>query len=471
MAKKGKQQQQVDLKWPSNLDIERLVLGGIIASSDSTEKFVVASRILTAEDFSVNKHRIIFGVMRELYESGSKIDRVTILNELERKNKLTEVDGISYLVSLDEGMPEAINLEEWAGVVKEKSRLRSLMSIGLTVINMASLETEKSNNVALQTVKNLLEFVQMDGTRLQSARQVLDSFEGGPLGFMQQVGAENGLPTGYTDLDERTGGMRPGELIILAARPSMGKTALATNIATNVALNQDGSVVAFFSLEMSKEALLARMACAEARVDQQKFRAGMLNKEERLRLSTAVNEIYRAGIYIDDSAIGNLVDIHSKILSLKAEVGLDLVVIDYLQLMSSGRRSSNRVEEVSHISRGLKLMAKEVNVPFLVLSQLSRAPEQRGANRRPQLSDLRESGSIEQDADTVWFIYRPEYYKPNRSDLRGLAELIIGKQRNGPTGTVKLTFIRSQVRFQNYYPSQMAGQEGVTDDDEQGEDE
>ena len=441
----------MEIKWPSSIEVEKLVLGGIISSADSAEKFVLVSRIISAEDFWLNKHRVIFQAMRDLYESGTKIDRVTLIAELDRRRKLEAVDGMSYIVSLDEGMPEIINLEQWAGVIKEKAELRSVMSIGESMVTTAATGTDAASKVAMQSVQRLLEFAKRDGSRLIQARQFLDDFDGGPLGFIQQSGRDEGLLTGFTDLDERTGGLRPGELVILAARPSMGKTALALNIAGNVALGNEERRVAFFSLEMSNEALLVRLACSEARITQRRFRAGVLNQAERLRLISAVDEIYRSGVYIDDSAGGNLMEIHSKLLALKAEGGLDLVVIDYLQLMRSGVRYSNRVEEVSQISRGLKLMAKDLGVPFLVLSQLSRAPEMRGGDRRPQLSDLRESGSIEQDADSVWFIYRPEYYKPDREDLRGVAELIIGKQRNGPTGVVKLVFIRELVKFESQY--------------------
>jgi len=246
-----------------------------------------------------------------------------------------------------------------------------------------------------------------------------------------------------------TGGLHEGELIIIAARPSMGKTALAMNIAQHVTGGESPRTAAVFSLEMSKESLLTRMICAGARVDQQKFRMGYLGQDERRRLQMSATDLVEAPLFIDDTASVNLLDMHAKLRRVKAEHGLGLVVVDYLQLMTGRGRFENRNVEVSSISRGLKLLAKELRVPFIVLSQLSRATETRVGDHRPQLSDLRESGSIEQDADLVGFIFREEVYKPDREDLRGLAELIIAKQRNGPTGKVKLVFLREYTKFEN----------------------
>ncbi len=259
-----------------------------------------------------------------------------------------------------------------------------------------------------------------------------------------------GISTGIYKLDEMTGGFRGGELIILAARPAMGKTALALNIGQHVATNpRNPKTVAVFSLEMSKESLLTRMICSSGRVDQQKFRAGYLNSDERRQLAIAATNLVEAPLFIDDGSNANLMDMHAKLRRLKAEQGLGLVIVDYLQLMSSRGRQENRNQEVSALSRGLKLLSKELDVPVLVLSQLSRATESRPGDHRPQLSDLRESGSIEQDADMVFFVFREEYYKPDREDLRGLAELIIAKQRNGPTGKVKLIFMHQYTKFEN----------------------
>jgi replicative DNA helicase len=257
------------------------------------------------------------------------------------------------------------------------------------------------------------------------------------------------LSTGFYKLDEMTSGLHPGELIILAARPSMGKTAMALNIAQHVATKLE-KVVAVFSLEMSKESLLTRVLCATARVDSQRFRAGYLNQDERRSLQRAAAELVEAPLYIDDTAGANLMDIHAKLRRVRSERGaLDLVVVDYLQLMSGRGRFENRNAEVSSLSRGLKLLAKDLHVPMLVLSQLSRAPETRQGDHRPQLSDLRESGSIEQDADLVGFIFREEVYKRDREDLRGLAELIVAKQRNGPVGIINLVYLHTLTKFEN----------------------
>jgi replicative DNA helicase len=279
---------------------------------------------------------------------------------------------------------------------------------------------------------------------------IIREFEGGLSVFLDPSKRIKGISTGFRKLDEMTAGLHEGELIIVAARPSMGKTAFALNMAQHITLDpQDPRTVAVFSLEMSKESLLTRMVCASARVDQQKFRAGYLNADERRRLQMAAMQMVEAPLFIDDTAGANLMDVHAKLRRLQAEHGLGMVIIDYLQLMSSRGRSENRNQEVSALSRGLKLMAKEMRVPFIVLSQLSRAPETRPGDHRPQLSDLRESGSIEQDADLVAFIYREEVYNRDRDDLKGKAKLIIAKQRNGPIGDVNLVFLKEYTKFEN----------------------
>jgi replicative DNA helicase len=280
--------------------------------------------------------------------------------------------------------------------------------------------------------------------------RIIETFEGGFNAFLDPSKRNKGISTGFLKLDEMTGGLHGGELFILAARPAMGKTALALNIAQHVATNpKDPRPVAVFSLEMSKESLLTRLVCASARVDQQKFRAGYLNSDERRRLQVSLGDLMEAPLFLDDSAGANLMDIHSKLRKMQQQHGLGLVVIDYLQLMSTRGRVENRNQEVSQLSRGLKLLSKELNVPILTLSQLSRAVESRQGDHRPQLSDLRESGSIEQDADLVAFVFREEYYHQDREDLRGQAELILAKQRNGPTGKVPLVFLKEYTKFEN----------------------
>ena len=433
---------------PVNLDAERFVLGSIL--TDDTA-FIQVAGVIEAEDFSLEKHRRIFLRMSELYARAERIDRVTVANELMKQNQLESVDGLSYLVSLDDGLPTLANLDGYIRIVKDKSILRRIIFTSQKLIDRCILGEDEPDQILAGAEENLLK---LGETRVKDAmadpKRILDEFEGGVNTFLDPSKRIKGIGTGYLKFDEMTGGLHEGELFILAARPSMGKTALALNIAQHVALNPTHSqTVAVFSLEMSRESLLTRLICASARVDQQKFRAGYLNQEERRRLQRATGELVKAPLFIDDSAGVNLMDIHAKLRRVRAEHGLGLVVIDYLQLMSGRGRFENRNAEISALSRGLKLLAKDLKVPMLVLSQLNRAPETRPGDHRPQLSDLRESGSIEQDADLVAFIFREEVYKPDREDLRGLAELLLSKQRNGPTGKVNLVFLREFTKFEN----------------------
>jgi replicative DNA helicase len=433
---------------PANVDAERLILGAILTDELA---FVQVAGVLDPDDFSLEKHRRIFARMRELHERGEKIDRVTLANELMKHGQLESVDGLSYLVSLDDGLPRIFNLDGYVRIVKDKAILRRLIYTSQSIIERCFLGQEDPAEILVSAEESLLKLGdERDRDTLATPREIIEEFQGGLSAFLDPSRRIKGVSTGFVKFDELTGGLHPGELIILAARPSMGKTALALNIAQHIATHPSlRKTVAVFSLEMSKEALLTRMICAAARVDQQKFRAGYLNKEERRRLQIAAADLAEAPLFIDDTAGIGLMEIHAKLRRLKAEHGLGLVVIDYLQLMSGRGRFENRNQEVSFLSRGLKLMAKELNVPMLVLSQLSRAPETRPGDHVPQLSDLRESGSIEQDADLVAFIYREEYYKPDREDLRGLADLIIGKQRNGPIGRVRLAFLKEFTKFEN----------------------
>jgi replicative DNA helicase len=433
---------------PVNLDAERFVLGAILMDD---ALYIQVAGTLEADDFSLEKHRRIFLRMGELYGRSERIDRVTVANELMKQNQLESVDGVSYLVSLDEGLPALSNLESYIGIVKDKATLRRIIFTSQKLIDRCILAEEEPDQILASAEESLLK---LGDSRAQDAlanpRRILEEFEGGINAFLDPSKRIKGLSTGFLKLDEMTGGLHEGELVILAARPSMGKTALALNIAQHIATRPgEKQTVAVFSLEMSKESLLTRMICAGARVDQQKFRAGYLNQEERRRLSKTTSELVQAPLFIDDTAGAHLMDIHAKLRRLKAEHGLALVVIDYLQLMSGRGRYENRNQEISTISRGLKLLSKDLRVPMLVLSQLNRAPEVRQGDHRPQLSDLRESGSIEQDADLVAFIFREEVYKPQDESLRGMAELILSKQRNGPTGKVNLVFLREFTKFEN----------------------
>jgi replicative DNA helicase len=431
---------------PTNVDAERFVLGSILLDDSF---YIQAAGTLEADDFSLDKHRRIFKRMGDLHERAEKIDRVTVANELMKFNELEACDGLSYLVSLDDGLPQIPNLDSYIRIVKDKAVLRRIIFASQHMMNRCLLGEEEPEQIlagAEETLLKLGEARVKNG--LMNAGQILDGYEGGLNAFLDPSKRIKGISSGFAKFDEFTGGLHGGDLCIIAARPSMGKTALALNVAQHVALKLK-QTVAVFSLEMSKESLLTRMLCSAARVDSQRFRAGYLSQEERRKLNHALHELVEAPLYIDDTPGIHLMDMHAKLRRLQSERKLGLVVVDYLQLMSGQGRFENRNQEVSALSRGMKLLAKELNVPLMVLSQLSRAVETRQGDHRPQLSDLRESGSIEQDADVVGFIFREEVYSRDREDLKGLAELIIAKQRNGPVGTVNLVFLSAQTKFEN----------------------
>ncbi len=431
---------------PANLDAERYVLGSILLDSSL---FIQIAAVLQAEDFSLEKHRRIFLRMGELQERSERIDRVTVAEELMKHNQLESCDGLGYLVSLDDGLPQIHNVDSYVRIVKDKALLRRVIFTSQSLIQRCLAGEEEPQEILANAEEILLKLGDSTvKTGLATPGEIIDEFQGGLNAFLDPGRRIHGLSTGFQRFDELTGGLHPGELIIVAGRPSMGKTALALNVAQHAAVKLQ-KTVAIFSLEMSQEALLTRLLCAGARVDSHRFRLGYLDAEERRRLQTAAAELVDAPLYIDDTSGSNLMDMHAKLRRLKAERPLGLVVLDYLQLMSGRGRFESRVQEISSLSRGLKLLAKELDVPMLVPSQLSRAPETRPGDHRPQLSDLRESGSIEQDADVVAFIFREEVYKPDREDLRGQAELLLSKQRNGPTGKINLVFLHNLTKFEN----------------------
>jgi replicative DNA helicase len=432
---------------PTNVDAERFVLGSILLD-DSL--YVQAAGTLEADDFSLEKHRRIFRRMGELQDRSEKIDRITVANELMKFNELEACDGLSYLVSLDDGLPQIPNLDSYIRIVKDKAVLRRIIFASQNMMNRCLMGEEEPGEILAGAEETLLKLGEARvKTGLVNADDILRSYDGGINAFLDPSKRIKGISTGFAKLDEMTGGMHGGDLFIVAARPSMGKTAFALNIAQHVALRSK-QTVAVFSLEMSKESLLTRMLCATARVDSQRFRAGYLTQEERRKLHSGLHELVEAPLYIDDTPGVHLMDMHAKLRRLKQERGhIGLVIVDYLQLMTGRGRFENRNQEVSALSRGMKLLGKELNVPMMVLSQLSRAVETRQGDHRPQLSDLRESGSIEQDADVVGFIFREEVYNRDREDLRGLAEFIVAKQRNGPVGTVNLVFLHAQTKFEN----------------------
>ena len=432
---------------PVNLDAERFILGSILLDD---ARFIEIAGTVAKEDFALEKHRRIFQRMEEINARGERIDRITVANELMRYGELESVDGVSYLVSLDDGLPRIPNLDGYISIVRDKAILRRIASVGQTLTTRALSGEEDPTALLAGAEETLLKLGEAKVEKgLMTPLEVIQNYAGGLNAFLDPSRRVKGVSTGFTKLDEMTGGFHGGELIILAARPAMGKTAFALNIAWHVA-TRNFLPVAIFSLEMSQDSLLTRMLCAAARVDSQRFRSGYLNEQERQKLRQSANQMIEAPIYIDDTAGCNLLDMHAKLRKLiQSGQKLGLVIVDYLQLMSSKGKVENRTQEVSQISRGLKLLSKELDCPFLVLSQLSRATETRQGDHRPQMSDLRESGSIEQDADLVGFIFREEVYKQDREDLRGLAEFILAKQRNGPIGKVDLVFLHSQTRFEN----------------------
>ncbi|MGB8259352.1 MAG: replicative DNA helicase [Terracidiphilus sp.] len=441
---------------PARLDAERTILGAILLDNASHAE---ASEKLEADDFSLDSHRRIFIRMGELIDAQRTVDIVTLSNELARFKEIEAVGGVAYLASLTEGLPRRPVIEEYIRIVKDKSLLRKLMAICSMAIARAADQSETALEVLDAAEGQLLEVSQKGLAQgfLSLNQIVADSF-GSIDNLYKQSRDVTGLATDFTEFDHMTSGLQKGELIIIAARPSMGKTAFAINIAQNAAVNH-GAVVAVFSLEMGKESLLRRMLASQAWVDQRKLQTGFLGKEDHQKLTDALEQLVESRMFIDDTAGISLAEMRAKARRLKQTSGaLDLVVVDYLQLMSAtlpaagGKRYENRTQEVSAISRGLKALAKELQVPVVALSQLSRSSERRGEDKRPLLSDLRESGSIEQDADVVAFIHREAYYKRNEElseEEKARSEIILAKQRNGPTGTVYLNFVSRFTRFDN----------------------
>ena len=429
---------------PHNLEAERSILGAIILENRGLNQ---AQEILREEDFYRESHRKIYRVMAALTERSAAIDLITLKNELIRSGDLEAVGGHSYISSLLDGVPRSANVEHYARIIKEKAILRGLIDAGNRIVNQC-YEGETSVEDLLDEAQKQI-FSIAEGN-LRTGFVPVKDVAAPTLEYIDKLHARKemvtGVATGYERLDELTSGLQAGDMVVLAARPSMGKTALALNIAQHVATSA-GRTVGVFSLEMSKEQLFLRMLCAQARVDAHRLRTGRLGKDEWTRLTLAFGELTDAKIFIDDTPSLSIFEMRAKSRRLKAECGLDLLIVDYLQLLRGRSRYENRTQEVSDISRSLKALAKELRVPVMALSQLSRAPEQ-GGDHKPQLSHLRESGAIEQDADVVMFIYREEVYKPTEEN-QGMAKILIEKQRNGPTGVVDLAFIKEYTRFEN----------------------
>jgi replicative DNA helicase len=434
---------------PANIEAERSILGAILLDNLAYNQ---AAEHLKPEDFLLDSHRRIYSRMIDLSEASHSIDLITLCEELSRKSELETIGGAAYVSGLLDGVPDRPSIENYIKIVRDKSLLRSLIHTATAAIARASEQGDSAEEILNDTEAQIFQLSEKRiGRGFMGVQEIIRESFGSVDAFLQRGSRITGLETHYVDLDEKTSGFQKSDLIIIAARPSMGKTSFAMNIAENVAI-EDRKTVAVFSLEMSKEALLQRMLCSVARVDAHKFRTGSLWQDDMRKITRAIEQLAEAPIFIDDTPGITISEMRAKARRLLQSKGaLDLIVVDYLQLMSGGgKRYENRTQEVSAISRGLKALAKELAVPVVALSQLSRAPESRGAgDHRPQLADLRESGSIEQDADVVAFIFREEVYKPDDPELDGVAELIIRKQRNGPTGTVKLAFLKSSTRFES----------------------
>jgi replicative DNA helicase len=433
---------------PHNLEAEKSVLGAVLIHN---EAFNHAAELIDARDFFRDAHRRIFDKMVALSERGDAIDFITLKEELGRAGDLDEVGGPAYIASLTDGVPRSANVEYYARIVKEKSTLRNLIHSANKILSEA-YEAEQEPDLLLDEAERAIFAIAEDRIRagFVPLRDLVQSSFTTIEKLQQMKGAVTGVPSGFADLDEITTGFQRGDLVVVAARPSMGKTSLVLNMTQYVGTSTD-MTVGFFSLEMSKEQLFMRMLTSEARIDAHRFRTGHLSEKDYGKLSHALGTLAEARVFIDDSASIGVLEMRAKARRLKAEHGLNLLVIDYLQLMQGRGRFESRQQEVSAISRSLKGLAKELNIPIIALSQLSRAPEGR-TDHRPQLSDLRESGAIEQDADVVMFIYRPEVYEKEETkpEDEGVAEIIIGKQRNGPIGSVRLSFLNQYTRFENY---------------------
>jgi replicative DNA helicase len=437
---------------PASIQTEITVLGAMIldavAVTDATAK-------LRAEDFSLDSHQRVYRVILELLSHGHAVDFITVLEALARKKELDAIGGQAYLSFLTEGIPRNPNIESYVRIIKDKSLLRQLLSVCNDGMVKASDQTEDATTVLNDIEVQLAAIADSSIQRGFSGIPEIVANSFGSIDALYEQGREiTGLATHYIEFDKMTSGLQNSELIIIAARPSMGKTAWAINIAQNCAV-KDNKVVAIFSLEMSKESLLRRMLASEAMVGSRKLQTGFIPREDRGKLIAALDRLMSSKMFVDDTPGISLAEMRAKCRRLRQqEGGLDLIVIDYLQLMTgsagtSQKKFENRTQEVSSISRGLKALAKELGVPVVALSQLSRGSEQRTGDKKPLLSDLRESGSIEQDADVVAFIHREEYYDRENEDIKGQAEIIIAKQRNGPTGSVKMAYLADFTRFEN----------------------
>ena len=429
---------------PQNISAEQAALGSMLLQEDAILHGV---DILRPEDFYQKSHQNIFKCILELFEKSRGVDLVTLTEELNRKNLLEEIGGVTYLTNLINSVPTAANIEHYIKIIEEKSILRNLINNATKIVSMGYEEKEDAKILLDKAEHLIFEVSERNlGQSFVPIKEILqDSFEK-IENLYHRDEFITGIASGFDEFDDITTGFQPSELIVIAGRPGMGKTAFCMTIAQYIAVSKN-IPVALFSLEMSKSQLVQRMLCSEARVDAHNLRKGRLAESDWPTLSMAAGRLASAPIFIDDTAGITCLEIRAKARRLKAQHSLGLVIIDYLQLITSSGRVENRQQEISEISRSLKGLARELNVPIIAVSQLSRAVEQR-IERRPRLSDLRESGAIEQDADLVVFLYREEYYK-TKTEKKGIAEVIISKQRNGPTGQIDLAFIKEYAKFEN----------------------
>ncbi|WNQ11482.1 replicative DNA helicase [Paenibacillus aurantius] len=429
---------------PQNTEAELAVLGAILLDS---EALVTAMERVSSDDFYREAHRHIYESMIELAEANEPVDLITLTAKLQDKQLLESVGGVSFLSELANAVPTAANIDYYAQIVEEKSMLRRLIRAATTIVSNGYASAEDVGGLLSEAEQRILEISnRRSGSGFVAIRDVLmEVFERVEFLFQNKGGA-TGVASGFRDLDKMTSGFQRSDLIIVAARPSVGKTAFALNIAQNVGV-RERETVAIFSLEMGASQLVQRMICAEANVDAGRLRTGFLEGDDWEKLTMAIGSLSEANIYIDDSPSVTVADIRAKCRRLKKEKGLGMILIDYLQLIHGRGKGDNRQQEVSEISRTLKQIARELEVPVIALSQLSRGVEQR-QDKRPMMSDLRESGSIEQDADIVAFLYRDDYYD-KESEKKNIIEIIIAKQRNGPVGTVELAFLKNYNKFVN----------------------
>lgn len=429
---------------PHNQEAEQSVIGSMIMDR---EAIVAASEIISGEDFYEKQYGILFDNIVELFNEGKPVDLVTLQNHLKEKDVPSQLCSLEFIRDLVDSVPTSANIKYYAQIVKEKSILRRLINVAQEVVNDCYLDKEKLDVILEKTEKHVFNIIQNRGSKdivdiKEAVLRTIDSIEAAA----KKQGNVTGIATGFYDLDYKTAGLQPSDLILIAARPSMGKTAFVLNIAEYVAIKCNIPTV-IFSLEMSQDQLIKRMLSMHSRVNSQAIRTGTLTPEDWANLMESARIIGNSNLIIDDTSAISVGELRSKCRKLKLERNIGLIIIDYLQLMTSNKKTESRQQEISEISRSLKALAREINVPVVALSQLSRAVEQR-PDKRPMLSDLRESGAIEQDADVVMFIYRDEYYRKDTEEP-GVAEIIIGKQRNGPTGTVKLAYLSEFTKFVN----------------------